>query len=212
MTDRVSRSRADEEGFTLVEMIVTMMLLGVVLAMVAQVMISTQTQVQLETGRSARNDRLGLAIRAIERDLRSGEVVADPSAENDAANGIVPGMSFRVRTEVNAASSSSDRCRQWRIAGGKLQSRSWSPAWRTDLDVNSWSVAADGIANADASPAVAAFRISTDPNFAGQVVEVRLLARPDSSETKTQRVETSITSRNARFGARSTRCDDLPPY
>ena len=206
------RSARHEDGVTLIELSITTMLLGIVLAMVVQVMLSVQTSVELESGRSTRNDRLRLAVHALEREIRSGEVVEDPANESDSTHGIVPGMSLRIRTVVNASSSAVDRCAQWRIFGGRLESREWSPRWRTDADVSGWRVVAEGIVNRDLSPAVTAFTRAANAAYGGRVVEIRLLARGDSSETTTQRIETSVTGRNAAANASSTACDDLPAY
>jgi type II secretory pathway component PulJ len=211
-SDTAGRGRG-EEGVTLLELALTMLLLGVVMAMLSQVMISVQTTVQREEGRSDRNDRLRLALFAIERDVRSGEVVADPALENDVANGIVPGMSARIRTYVGGSVTSATRCRQWRIHDGQLARRDWSPRWRVDADVKGWQVVAEGIVNSDVSPSVAAFTMSTNASFGGRVVEVRLLARPARSpETKVQELETALTGRNAVPGAPATECNDVPPY
>jgi prepilin-type N-terminal cleavage/methylation domain-containing protein len=201
-----------DAGVTLIELSITVMLLGIVLAMVVQVMISLQSSVELEVGRSTRNDRLRLALDTLERQVRSGEVVADPASESDAAHGIVANMSARIRTNVNGSSGTDYRCVQWRIAGTRLESRRWSPNWRVDADVTGWQLVAEGIVNNTISPAVSAFALATDPAYGGRVLEVRLVGRGDRSETREQRVETAITARNAVEGTHSTECDDLPAY
>jgi hypothetical protein len=201
-----------EEGVTLLEVSITVMLLGIVLAMLVQVMITVQTSVELEVARSDRNDRLRLAVRAIERQIRSGIVVADPASDDDAANGIVPGMSVRVLTEPTPSAARGSRCAQWRIDDGRIETREWSPGWRVDADVTDWRLIADGIVNRDVSPTVAAFTQAGAAAYGGRVLEVRLLARPDSSESTVQRAETSVSGRNTGFGAAISTCDDIPPY
>jgi prepilin-type N-terminal cleavage/methylation domain-containing protein len=206
-----SRERGDD-GVTLVEMAVTVMLLGIVLAMVVQVMISVQSSVELESGRSTRNDRLRLAVRAIERQIRSGEVVADPATENDAGNDITPGMSMRIRMQGTGAAGAI-RCAQWRVTTTRLETREWSPQWAIDGDVTGWRIVAEGIANRAAAPTVTAFRLASAAAYARRVVEIDLTARGDASEANLQRVQTSITGRNAVVGAAPpTTCDSLPPY
>jgi Tfp pilus assembly protein PilW len=197
---------------TLVELSVTVMLLGIVLAMVVQVMISVQSSVQLESGRSTRNDRLRLAVRALERQIRSGEVVADPATENDPGNNILPGMSMRIRMQGTGATPVV-RCAQWRITTDKLETREWSPQWTVDADVTGWRVVAEGISNRAASPAVTAFRVASAAAYAGRVLEIDLAARGDASASNVQHVQTSITGRNAVVGAPApTTCNNLPPY
>jgi Tfp pilus assembly protein PilW len=201
----------DESGVTLLELAITMMLLGIVLAMVVQVMIAVQSTVELEAGRSTRNDRLRLAVRALERQIRSGEVVGDPATENDAANGIVPGMSDRILTQSTLAGAT-ERCSQWRIDSDRLEYREWSPNWLVDADVTGWVPTAEGISNRSVSPATPAFSLATEPLYGSHVIEIRLLGRGDSSESTVQSIETSVTGRNAVPGNPSTTCDNLPPY
>ena len=204
------RGDRDEAGVTLVELAMTTMLLGIVLAMVVQVMFTVQSTVEVESGRSARNDRLRLAVRALERQIRSGEIVGDPATENDAANGIVPGMSVRLVTR-SAGTTSTARCAQWRVAGDRLESRQWSPTWMVDTDVTDWQVTAEGIVNRSSTPATDAFVLATDPAYGGRVLQVRLLARGDGPDDARQRVETSVTGRSAVVGNPSTTCDNVPP-
>ena len=201
----------DEAGVTLIELAITTMLLGIVLAMVVQVMITVQSTVELESGRSTRNDRLRLAVRALERQIRSGEVVGDPSTENDAPNEIVPGMSVRILTQPTVAGGA-ERCSQWRIAGDLLEYRQWSPNWAVDGDVTGWVRSAEGISNRSASPTIPAFALATEPLYGGHVVQIRLAARGDGSDATLQRIETSVTGRNAVTGSPSTTCNSLPPY
>lgn len=213
MTGHERHAADGEAGLTLIELAVTMMLLGIVLGMVVQVMVSVQSSVELQAGRSARNDRLGLAVRALERQIRSGEVLGDPATEADAANDIAAGMSIRIRTR-STGTIEAERCVQWRIDGtGRLESRAWSPNWLVDGDYTGWQLAVDGVANRAAAPAVDAFTRSAAPEYAGRVVEIRLLARGDGPADAVQRVETSVTGRGAAVGApAAASCDDLPPY
>lgn len=204
----MTSARHDEAGVTLVELAITTMLLGIVLAMVVQVMVTVQSTVEVESGRSSRNDRLRLAVRALERQIRSGEIVGDPATENDAANGIVPGMSVRLLTR-STDTTSTLQCAQWRIDGGRLESRSWAPASVTPVG---WQVAAEGIANRTSTPAVDAFALAADPAYGGRVLQVRLLARGDEAEDSVQRIETSITGRGAVVGSPSSACNAIPPY
>lgn len=200
-----------EAGVTLIELAMTTMLLGIVLAMVVQVMITVQSTVEVEAGRSARNDRLRLAVRSLERQIRSGEIVGDPSTENDAPNEIVPGMSVRLLTRSTGAAATV-RCAQWRIAGERLESRQWSPAWPVDADVTGWQVTADGIENRATTPGVDAFTLASDPAYGGRVLQIRLLARGDGPADARQLVETSATGRSAVVGNPATTCDNVPPH
>ena len=210
--------RASEDaGFTLVELSITMLLLAFVLAMIVQSMVSVQNAVDRETGRTTRNDRLHLAMFAIERQVRSGNVISDPATANDPAHGIAPGMSVRVYTQANQPSVGGSRCIEWRIHNGNLDSRSWSPSWRVDGIAEGWKVHATGIRNRDTSPAVTAFVRPTTPAYGLRMLQITLVADGQGAsggghERKVQRISTSITGRNTAYPWPGNICDDSPPY
>jgi prepilin-type N-terminal cleavage/methylation domain-containing protein len=203
-----------DSGFTLIEMSITLLLLGLVLAMLLQAMVSVQNSVDREAGRNTRADRLQLAVFAIERQVRSGNVIGDPATANDPAHGIAPGMSVRVYTQADGGTSGS-RCIEWRIANGRLESWSWSPNWAIDGIVTGWRVHADGIRNRDVSPTVTAF--SRPTAYAQRLLKVTLVAdgQGDSGgghEKNVQRLTTSVTGRNTGAGYPTNKCDTNPPY
>lgn len=201
-----------DEGFTLIELALTTMLLGMVLAMLFQSLISVQTAVDRQVGRSVRNDRLRLAVHSIERQVRSGNVFSDPAAADDAANGIVPGMSVRVYTQADAETTTASKCVEWRIHEQLLESREWSPQWQVDGDVSGWRTIADGVQNREVSPQVPAFVLPSGSEYGRRLLQVTLLAEGDGPEHTVQRVESSITGRNTGFGYPVSICDNEPPY
>lgn len=204
--------RYDDRGMTLIEVSITMLLLGMVLAMLFQALVSVQTAVERQVGRSERNDRLRLALHTIERQVRSGNVFSDPATVDDPVNGIAPGMSVRVYTQANAESTSDSKCIQWRVFEERLESRQWSPEWRVDNDVTGWRVVAGGVQNRVVSPAVPAFVLPGGPEYGRRILQVTLLAVGDGPEDTIQRVESSVTGRNTGFGYPVSICDDSPPY
>lgn len=207
------RGRRDETGFTLIEIAITMLLLSLVLSMLFQALLSVQTAVDRQVGRSTRNDRLRLALHAIERQVRSGNVFSDPASENDPANGIVPGMSVRVYTQADASSPSDFRCIQYRIHQQRLESRSWSPQWAVNGQFTAWRVLAEGVRNRDASPQVPAFALSSGVSYGQRLLSVRLVAEGDTTERATQEIRSAITGRNTGFGFPASICStSAPPY
>src|SRR5262249_35270602 len=98
---RMHRLR-EEQGFTLVAMTSALMLMLVVLVIFITVMVSVQGAVAKDQGRSASNDQARLAVEELDREIRSGNVLYDPSLENDPGNGIYPNMSLRIYTQSNA--------------------------------------------------------------------------------------------------------------
>jgi prepilin-type N-terminal cleavage/methylation domain-containing protein len=207
----------EEEGFTLVEISITLLLLSVVVVMLLQSMVSVQNAVDREMGRNTRNDRLRLAVFALERQIRSGNVISDPSTSNDPAHGIAPGMSVRVFTQANASSIGASRCVEWRINGGKLESREWSPNWSIDGDFSGWRLLADGIRNRDVSPTVPAFVRSSAPVYGLRMLKVTLVAdgmgaSGGGHERNLQRVQSTITGRNTGYPYPGDICNTAPAY
>lgn len=204
-------SRVDE-GFTLIELAFTMMLLSIVMGMLFQSLVTVQTSVERQVGRNTRNDRLRLAIHSIERQVRSGNVFSDPALANDPANGIAPGMSMRVYTQADATSAGDSMCVQWRVHNGRLESREWSPQWQVNANLTGWRLIADGVMNRDVSPPVSAFALPADAEYGRRILSVALLAEGDTSERAVQRVDTSVTGRNTGYGYPVSICDNSPPY
>jgi type II secretory pathway component PulJ len=217
VSDRPSREPI-EAGFTLVEISITLLLLSMVLVMILQSMVSVQNAVDRETGRSTRNDRLHLAVYALERQVRSGNVIGDPASANDPAHGIYPGMSVRVFTQADASASGISKCVEWRVHNGRLESRDWSPTWSVDgIYDTSWQIIADGIRNRDVSPNVAAFVRPPAASYGLRMLKVTLLsdgqgASGGGHEKNLQRIETSITGRNTGYRYPQNTCNGGPPY
>lgn len=116
-------ARSDgDEGVTLVELLVTMFILGIVTAAAYSVLISVTRQSRDVQGREQTVGNARLAIEQIDRQIRSGNVLYDPALE------ALPN-SMRVYTQANGV----NRCVQWQLqSAGVLRSRSWSPTWQTD--------------------------------------------------------------------------------
>src|SRR5205807_1768052 len=126
----VSRRMREERGFTLVEMTIALMLMLVVTVIFITVMVSVQGAVAKDQGRSVSNDQARLAVEELDREIRSGNVLYDPSLENDPGNGIYPNMSLRIYTQSNADTRNpGNQCVQWRILNDELQRRSWGVDW-----------------------------------------------------------------------------------
>ena len=187
---------------TLVELVVTTAILGVVLTAVMSLLFTVQTAFTRQSNRSETNDQVRLAIEQLDREIRSGNLLYDPSTENDSPNGIFPGMALRVYTQNNATTRApGNRCVQWRILNGQLQTRSWSTEWRDDDIVEQWRIVATGIMNQSVSPQVAAFTILDNTNTSS-----------NTTLGNTVKIQESVTGRNTSYGFPSSVCSDIPPY
>lgn len=191
-----------ERGLTLVEMMVTMMILGIALAIFLSVLFSVQRGVVLQERRTARNDQARLAIQALDRELRSGNVLYDPASES------VPYYSLRVYTQSNAPTRGI-MCVQWLLVGEKLQTRQWVP-YNTST-ATSWRTVAEGIVNRTVTPNVQLFTVDPDPYKGGRTVQVTLLVNDDYANhpEQTIRLQAALTGRNTTYGTLQNAC--TPP-
>jgi hypothetical protein len=200
----------------LVELVVTISLLTIVLAIFFNVVASVQTGLVRQTDRSGSNDQARLAVEELDREIRSGNVLYDPASETDAANFIYPGMSLRIYSQTNAPSRESGstpgaRCVQWRIkynkarANYELQRRDWAKDATTS---SGWRVVADHIFNRAVSPQKSAFTV--DP--AKRIVNVAILVNQNSKHGNTVEVDTTVEGRNTIYGYPNTVCATIPAY
>jgi prepilin-type N-terminal cleavage/methylation domain-containing protein len=197
-----SAAFSGERGLTLVEMMVTMMILGIALAIFMSVLFSVQRGVVLQEQRSARNDQARLAIQALDRELRSGNLLYDPASES------VPYYSLRIYTQSNAPTRGI-MCVQWLLNGEKLQTRQWVP-YNTST-ATSWRTVAEGIVNRTVTPNVQLFTVDPDPYKGGRTVQVTLLVNDDYANhpEQTIRLQAALTGRNTTYGYLQNAC--TPP-
>ena len=191
-----------ERGLTLVEMMITMMILGIALAIFLSVLFSVQRGVVLQEQRTARNDQARLAIQALDRELRSGNLLYDPTSES------VPYYSLRIYTQSNAPTRGI-MCVQWLLEEEKLQTRQWVPY--DPSTATSWRTVAEGIVNRTVSPNVQLFTVDPDPYKGGRTIQVTLLVNDDYANhpEQTIRLQAALTGRNTTYGYLQNAC--TPP-
>lgn len=177
------------------ELAVTTAVLALVVVMVVSLLDVVQRGVVQAESRSVGVDQARLAVRQIDRQIRSGNVLYTPEEG---------GMALRIYTQANGA----QRCVQWKVVGRQLQWRSWATTWLTDGNVSAWRVAADDVVNATVVPAVPLFSLdASQPAFFGQrVMNVSVLTRHKDRSGQPVRVDLSVTGRNTQFGYSSTTC------
>jgi prepilin-type N-terminal cleavage/methylation domain-containing protein len=233
---RLLRSRVKSEaGFTLVEMLIAMSLLTIVMVVFLSALFASQTTVNRSTARSTSNDQARLALQELDKEVRSGNVLYDPSncppppvspggpPTCFPSDGITQNMSLLVYTQTNANSRNpGNQCVQWRItqpdANGlsELQRRAWSVNWQSDGFVFGWRDVADNIVNRQppAGSATAAFTLDPAASFGSRVVQVTILTNGDPANTESPTVTNTaaITGRNTEYGYPSNICTTIPPY
>lgn len=191
-------SEERDSGVTLVELLVTMIVLAIVLPMTYSVLITVERQTKDETARADAVGDARLALQQIDRLVRSGNVLYDPATET------LP-LSMRVYTQANGER----RCVQWQVHDGLLRSRSWSPTWTVDALVSDWGVVARNIVNTTATPPFALQGGSTP--FGSRLVDIKLLVQNPSSEGQPIDVTSSLSGRNTAYGYDPGVCNPVPP-
>lgn len=180
-----------ERGFTLVELVLTMFVLGLVAAGAGGVL-TTVNRAALASDRSgSAKDRAVSALGRLESDIRSGAIVSDPALPDPSCvpSG-APGRCLRV---LVVGSDGTGRCVEWRLDGEALERRSWlAPSGAR----STWEVVADGFLDGSLTSDVRTFRV--DSLSGGRTVEVTLfLQGGDGAAGEPVRVETSVTARNS---------------
>jgi prepilin-type N-terminal cleavage/methylation domain-containing protein len=207
----ISRVRGEDRGITLVELIVSMMVLGIAMTIFATTLMTVQTAVVAQDQLTQSNDQARLAIQQIDREMRSGNVLYDPATEGSTTPGGGTGDNYymvRIYTQTNA----DDRgysCVQWRINTSKeLQTRWWPP--EEPSAASEWRTVAEGIVNREFG--VRAFELDSDPLKGGRVLRVTLRTTVDPEATSIQATElqASFTGRNTSYGYPVSVCSPAP--
>ena len=211
----------DECGTTLIELMVAIALMSFVGLIFFSQLTSVQSVTVKQADRSQNNDSALRAIHELERQIRSANVLYDPSAAVsplDAANGIIPRYNLRLYHQAHADVTSApviNRCGQWRIFQERLEYREWSPQWSTDGYVTGWQTKAEDVANLTVSPHVPAFEVPVDSaqiKYGERLLNVSLVTSVNEDNGRPTVLQSSIAGRNAGFDFLSDVCDDIPPY
>jgi len=211
------RRRAGEEaGFTLPELLSAMMILSIVLVVFLTTLVSVQRSAVRQDYLSRANDQARLAMEELDREIRSGNVLYDPTDESS-YSALPVGYTLRIYTQTNAttriplAGNPGYVCSIWTINDEEqLLKNIWPPL--KPAEAIGWRVVAEGVINRVASPVVPAFSIDDDPNKGGRTVDIRLVVNPnpESSFSRAVQVETSSTGRNTSYGFPEDLCSDTP--
>lgn len=201
---RRARLGRSEAGTTLVELLVVLGVLGTVLTGVFGALVSVQNTENRVNIRKQTEDQVRLAVEQIDRQVRSGNVLYDPAQEgSNAGTGIPAGFSMRIYTQANGV----QRCVQWRVTAGKLQSRSWATTWQIDNQVSGWRTVADHITNTTSN---APFSLDPTTNFGSRLINVDMIANVRSDTGTDVESKISVTGRNTEFGYDPVVCQAIP--
>lgn len=190
------RARRDDSGMTLVELLISMGIFAAALAMTYTVLITVQGQTKDTTARADSVDNARIALQQIDRQVRSGNVLYNPTSES------LP-LSMRIYTQANG----DQRCVQWQVSGSKLQTRSWSPTWQTDGQVSGWAVVAHDVINTTSNPP---FALGSSTAYGSRLLDITLRVKSPNSKGKPVDVTSSLSGRNTAYGYDPGVCSPIP--
>lgn len=191
--------RTAEVGFTLIELMIVLFLLTVVFALCMTSLVSLQRNVVTTDSRTQALDQVRLAVMQIDREVRSGNIFYTPTAN---------GMNLIVFTQANG----NERCVQWQVSGGDLQSRSWTQTWQTDgsPSVVPWSTIATGVTNDTTSPVTPAFSLDGAASYGGRILNIDITTDSNGSQSGGSEVQDSVEGRNTVYNYSASACS--APY
>jgi prepilin-type N-terminal cleavage/methylation domain-containing protein len=135
----MDRIRTNHEGgFTLVEMMVAMMILGLVLSAVYAVLSRAQISVNSQVNRSTNQDNISVAMNEISSEVTSAGAITVTDSSWNPVSGSTNGANLIVYTQNRANTRPSGfTCVQWRVAGTGngspfLEYREWPLNWSSD--------------------------------------------------------------------------------
>jgi len=203
---RPPRNLSAEDGFTLGEMVVASAILSIVLLVFTTTLATIQRSVGEQQIRSTNNDNVRLALENLDRLVRSGNVLTDPSVVNTDCK--ATGSAYQcllAYSQANGTTALPARCIQWRVEGTTLETRWWEPGEKATT-TTAWREVATGIQNLQTTPVTQTFRLDPDPLKQGRSVEVLFIVGTSGVEGPLARVEASLTARNTSYGYLSDAC------
>jgi prepilin-type N-terminal cleavage/methylation domain-containing protein len=208
VTHRPRRDLGSEDGFTLSELVVASAILSIVVLVFTTTFSTIQRSVSEQQVRSVNNDNVRLALENLDRLVRSGNVLVDPSIVNTDCK--ATGSAYQcllAHSQANGTSALPARCIQWRVEGTVLQTRWWEPEEKATT-TTAWREVATGIQNLQTSPVTQTFRLDPDPLKQNRSVEILFLVGTGARgvDGPLARVEASLTARNTSYGYLSDAC------
>lgn len=213
----------DERGFTLIEVMVSMVVFAISISMVYQAVILVQGRTEKVEGSAFAAGQVRQALAQIDRQVRSGNVLYSPENERpdkpdgtvgcEAVDGSNAGTCMRVYTQANGA----QRCVQWQVLPDPadddtsvLRFRAWSADWTTDptgASVSAWETVARGLV---LDPSQAPFTLDADSAYGSRLLNVHFESLDERRSDPTV-LRSSLSGRNTNYGYDAGQCTPVPP-
>ncbi|WP_062213717.1 PulJ/GspJ family protein [Demequina oxidasica] len=217
-------SLREDKGFTLVELLISMTIFSILMALIFGLFITMLNQSNDNFARTRSVEQARLGISQIDRQVRSGNVILDPSLDGITEAGVPSNYSLRVYTQENGE----DKCAQWRVIFdapadkfGRLEFREWDAG--DPSSTTNWSSVANNV-EAPAGSFVSG-DVTTYPPFwvdtttatgtidtKAQNIRITLrMGDPKSDpDAKPASVTSVVTGRNTVFGYSPDYCASIP--
>lgn len=223
---RLALRGKSDRGFSLTELLVSMGIFGILMGFTFSILIGLMNQTRDSQARALALEDMRLGLSQIDKQVRSGNVILDPSLEILENADVGKFYSMRIYTQEGGEA----KCAQWRVIDhdgngfGNLEFRTWDPAWPLVGEPTGWGVVAHNIVDVGVHP-TSVSQITSDPATwppfwvdkppgsvtKSQFVRITLRLRAEGGKGKPASVTTVVTGRNTLFGYSSTSCSDVPP-
>jgi len=210
---RAGRDSTRDAGMTLAELLVSMMVFSIAMAMIMTAVLAVMRVTKEATGASDAVFSTRQALATIDRQVRSGNVLFSPADEVAFVStcqdmGTNKGSCMRIFTQSNG----NEKCVQWQMAADgsgtyQLQMRSWETTWQSGGTVTDWGVVARGL-----TMATAPFELDVGAGniYGERLLKVHLVAR-NAQNGHDVTVDASISGRNTSYGYTGSQCTPVPP-
>ena len=197
ITGRWARKAASEDGLSLPEMLIAMAVLGVVMAAMFSVLTNVQRGVERQSDRVQGVDQARLAMEQIQHEVASARALT-----------VASGISMDVYTRTNEDTRGASKCVQWRVSGGDLQTRNWTPPW-TNAQPVTWRTVATDLTNSTGA-GMWLFQLDSNSAYANRLLNVtaRVNANPASGQDTV--IPGSAFARNVQYGLTDPCATDQP--
>src|SRR5579875_3037879 len=183
------RMSAAEAGFSLPELLVSMVIFAVLLALMGTTIIEMNRDLRKTQGVSDASAQAQRAFDDLDRELREAS-----SIDSATTQGGYPYLVFQS-TSVTGSST----CYQWRVASGSLQQRSFSPSATT---APAWQTVATGLVNPPSKPPFTMIFANASTNLK-QMVVIDLVVRRSANPPGTAETTTVLVGRNSSVSSQS---------
>lgn len=201
-----------QDGVSLIELVVVMIIFSGLLSIVFSVLIIASRDTKDNTARNQQVAQARIGLMEIDRQVRSGNVISDPSAELPASSGVPASYSLRVYTQTDGVF----HCVQWRVrfpasGSGLLEERSWTPLWASTGQVTSWRVVARDLSAPTSGQPKPFEKVTASGGSKAQSVQVSLQVLSAGSRGKATAIQSVLTGRNTIYGYPADECASIPP-